>query len=155
MTSNNSAAYNRNSMGREQSPAARRIATRRRLLISNQELIRLISKLVSKRSNNWVSFKLQLLNVTCPDSGKFICHSAHLHRTRYFSDINISQSSVATRLRWWVISWSLCCKFPGHFDSEKISKISHYMTKLFLEYTRDSFSARLLLYFHYNHTIWK
>ena len=41
-----------------------------------------------------------------------------------FSDIHISQGSVATYL-WWNIYVSVCCKFITESLSERISKIGY------------------------------
>jgi len=56
----------------------------------------------SERSyNHYTLFKIQVLPATSQDSGEFTfqqdCRSA---QNTLFYDINISQGSVATRLRW-------------------------------------------------------
>jgi len=55
---------------------------------------------------------------------------------RYFSEISISQGSVATCLRWDGIFGYLmtACKFPADYDTERILKIGQYLMKLCLEY---------------------
>jgi len=71
--------------------------------------------------------------------GEFVfqqdCHSAWLYDKLYFSDINVSQSNVATRLRWGGIFTD---HFIAHFlelvTVKEFRKLGQYFTKLCVEY---------------------
>ena len=59
---------------------------------------------------------------------------------KLLSDINISQGSVATRLRCGgIFNERLHCKFSGDYNSERIFKIGQYLTKLCVEHLGFTF----------------
>ena len=99
-----------------------------RLLIIKNNIENWYGKIVKEVIINTFYLKLQLLPATSQDSGEFTlqqdCCSA---QNTLFYDINISQSSVATRLRWGgIFNYCFIANFPENVTVKELWKSASF-----------------------------
>jgi len=111
---------------------------------------KLIRKIVKEVIINTFHLKLQLLPATSQDSGEFIfeqdCCSAHPQNTLFY-DINISQGSAATRLRWGGIFND---SFIATFQENVIVKEFWKSASIWRSYVQTT-----LAYFFWDHPVYR